>query len=153
MRPILPAEEYNGYAKIQQLKADYPFTVKPKQLRLTPPADWQQQLGQQFFQHKIDWLKMMQLSATRYKAARNIPLFNKTMVLMAEALPHDKKINLTVANEYAKNGQFALSTTYYHRAIIAGDESKTTYRAFIKALNSANQLDKAPLWQQKLAEL
>jgi hypothetical protein len=153
MRPILPAEEYNGYAKIQQLKADYPFTDKPKQLRLTPPADWQQQLGQQFFQHKIDWLKMMQQSATRYKAARNIPLFNKTMVLMAEALPHDKKINLAVASEYAKNDQFALSTSYYQRAIIAGDKSKTTYRAFIKALKNANQIDKAQLWQQKLAEL
>jgi lysophospholipase L1-like esterase len=153
MRPILPSEEYNGYAKIQQLKADYPFSDGPTPLRLTPPADWQQKLGQQLFQHKIDWLKMMQQSAVRYKAARNIPLYSKTMVLMAEALPHDKKINLAVANEYAKNGQFALSTSYYQRAILAGDKSKTTYRAFINALKQSNQVDKAQEWQQKLAEL
>ena len=96
---------------------------------------------------------MMQLSATRFKAARNIPLYNKTMLLMAEALPHDKKINLAVANEYVKNGQFALSTTYYQRAINAGDKSKVTYRSFIKALKSANQIDKAQVWQHRLAEL
>ena len=153
MRPILPSEEYNGYAKIQQLKADYPFSDGPTPLRLAPPADWQQKLGQLLFQHKIDWLKMMQQSAVRYKAAYNIPLFNKTNVLIAEALPHDKKINLAVATEYAKKGQFALSTSYYQRAILAGDKSKTTYRAFVKALKSSNQLDKAQRWQQKLAEL
>ncbi len=153
MRPILPSEEYNGYAKIQQLKADYPFSDGPTPLRLTPPADWQQQLGQQLFQHKIDWLKMMQQSAVRYKAASNIPLFNKTMVLMAEALPHERKINLAVANQYAKNGQFALSTSYYQRAIFAGDKSKSTYRAFVTALKNSNQVDKAQQWQQKLAEL
>ena len=153
MRPILPSEEYNGYAKIQQLKADYPFSDEPTPLRLTPPTDWQQKLGQLLFQHKIDWLKMMQQSAVRYKAAGNIPLFNKTQVLMAEALPHDKGINLAVANEYAKNGQFALSTSYYQRAILAGDKSKTTYRAFVKALQNSNQVDKANQWQQKLVEL
>ncbi|MFT5677394.1 MAG: tetratricopeptide (TPR) repeat protein [Paraglaciecola sp.] len=153
MRPILPSEEYNGYAKIQQLKADYPFSDGPTPLRLTSPADWQQKLGQQLFQRKIDWLKMMQQSAIRYKAARNIPLFNKTNVLIAEALPHDKKINLAVANQYSKNGQFALSTSYYQRAILAGDKSKTTYRALVKALKNSNQIDKAQQWQQKLAEL
>jgi lysophospholipase L1-like esterase len=153
MRPILPSEEYNGYAKIQQLKADYPFSDGPIPLRLTPPADWQQKLGQQQFQHKIDWLEMMQQSAVRYKATRNFDLYNKTMVLMAEALPHDKKINLAVANEYAKNGRFALSTSYYQRAILAGDESKATYQAFVKALKNSNQVNKAQQWQKKLAEL
>lgn len=137
LRPILPPEEYNGFAKVQQLMADYPFTDKPMPLVLPKPEDWQQVLGKQYFDKKIDWLKMMQLSLRRYQSEKNSSMANKTMLLMAEALPHDPRINLAIAKGYSQGKQHGLAATYYKRAILAGDNSNTTRNALNKALTNS----------------
>jgi lysophospholipase L1-like esterase len=129
MRPILPAEEYNGFAKVTQLMSDYPFTDTPKPLRLPKPADWQQKLGEQQFLKQINWLQMMQKSHARYKATNQVELADKTLRLLAEALPHESKVNLEVAKRLQQNGEPQLAATYYRRAILAGDTSESTRNA------------------------
>lgn len=153
MRPILPAEEFNGFAKVQQLMADYPFTDRPSTPRIPPPADWQQQLGKQYFDKKIDWLKMMRLSLQRYQTEKNAEMANKTLLLMAEALPHDPRINLAIARGYTKGNQHGLSATYYKRAILAGDKQVSSYQALITAFKKSGSPDLAMQWQARLDNL
>lgn len=129
MRPIIPAEEYNGFAKVTQLMSDYPFTDTPKPLRLPKPADWQQKLGEQQFLKQINWLQMMQQSHARYKATNQVELADKTLRLIAEALPHESLVNLQVAKRLQQNGESQLAATYYKRAILAGDSSESTRMA------------------------
>jgi hypothetical protein len=123
-RPLLPAEEYLGFAKILQLKNDYPFTevsadgqVKP--LRLPPADDWQLALGKSHFLKQIDWLTMMQRSLGQYQADNNLEMTLKTAVLLADALPHDPVINAFVANLYIGLKQAALADYYKKRSELA----------------------------------
>lgn len=129
MRPIIPSEEYNGFAKVTQLMSDYPFTDTPKPLRLPKPQDWQQKLGEQQFFKKINWLQMMQQAYQGYKARNQTDMADKSLRLIAEALPHDSKINLMVAKQLQQNGEQLLAATYYRRAILAGDDSEQTQQA------------------------
>lgn len=150
MRPLLPSEEYNGFAKVQQLMADYPFTDQPSTAVLPRPEDWQQQLGKQYFEKKIDWLKMMQLSLRQYQSEKNNQMANKTLLLMAEALPHDPQINLAIAKGYSQGKQDGLAATYYKRAILAGNKEKTTRDNLVDAYRKSGQSELATYWQKQL---
>ncbi|MFC3095510.1 SGNH/GDSL hydrolase family protein [Alteromonas sediminis] len=92
-RPITPAEEYYGFAHVQALKADYPFTIRPAPLRLPAPADWQQALGKAYFENKMDWVAMMRALRDGYMQRNNAQMALKTTLLLADALPHDVKLN------------------------------------------------------------
>jgi hypothetical protein len=123
-RPLLPAEEYLGFAKILQLKNDYPFTElsadgKVQALRLPPADDWQLALGKSHFLRQIDWLTMMQRSLNQYQAEKNLAMTLKTAVLLADALPHDPVINAFVANLYIGLKQSALAEYYKKRSELA----------------------------------
>lgn len=150
-RPLLPSEEYNGFAKVQQLMSDYPFTLSPQTIKLPRPTDWQQQLGRQMFEKKVDWLSMAQRALRQYQNQKNAPMILKTMRLIADALPHDPDANLAVAEALSKDQQFALSSHYYIRTFNAGDSSGKTIQLIINALTHANQPDRAEKWQTILA--
>ena len=152
-RPLIPSEEYLGFAKILQLKADYPFTDTAKKLTLPRPADWQQALGKQQFLKKIDWLSMMQQALARYRTENNIAMSRKVMQLLADALPHDEKINRLAGDAFRQNRQHGLSIYYYLRSVTANTNNPQTYAALINAYKHTGQDKLALIWQNKLAEL
>jgi lysophospholipase L1-like esterase len=123
-RPLLPAEEYTGFAKVLQLMNDYPF-VEPNQdgnekaLNLPPVTDWQLALGKDVFLKKIDWLSMMKECLTRYQADNNKEMTLKTAVILAEALPHDSQINQYVAQLYTQQNSASLANYYTQRSALA----------------------------------
>ena len=119
-RLILPQEEYYGFATILNLTADYPFTKEPRTPLLPKPADWQQQLGQDFFVKKITWLQMMETSLNRYKLENNQIMMAKTTQILADALPHNGLYNLQIAEIKFKKKRLNESLYYYRRAKLAG---------------------------------
>jgi len=132
-RPIVPAEEYAGYAKIAQLKSDYPFTSSPQPLTLAKPADWQQQLGIEYFQKKIGWLEMLNRSYAGYLKERNVPMILKTSQIIADALPHNAQANYRVGRQLIQEGEDSLARIYFQRAIREEPENKI-FSAAIKKL-------------------
>jgi len=119
-RLVLPQEEYYGFATILNLLSDYPFTSTPQQVLLPKPADWQQQLGQDFFRQKISWLEMMETSLNRYKNENNQIMMAKTIQILADALPHNGLYNLQIAEIKLKQKRLHESLHYYRRAKLAG---------------------------------
>jgi len=152
-RPIIPPEEYTGFAKILQLKSDYPFTDKPITLALPHPVDWQQQLGKDYFLKKIDWITMMRQALKGYQIAKDAHMVLKTTQLLADALPHDPMINQQVGNLFRNKGAHHLAIHYYLRASIAQVESKVLYRELITAYQKNNQPELAKQWTEKLNNL
>jgi lysophospholipase L1-like esterase len=119
-RLVLPQEEYYGFATILNLMSDYPFTSTPQKALLPKPADWQQQLGQDFFLQKISWLEMMEKSLNRYKNENNQIMMAKTIQILADALPHNGLYNLQIAEMKYQQRRFNESLHYYQRAKLAG---------------------------------
>lgn len=124
-RPILPAEEYYGFAKILNLKTDYPFTDTPKKLQLPPPSDWQQQIGYDYFSKKLDWLSMVKASRQGYLQANDKHMLLKIDRLLADALPHSARANFNAGNSLFANNQKALAEHYFQRALRAADVTET----------------------------
>ena len=119
-RLVLPQEEYYGFATILNLSSDYPFTDTPTKPTLPKPADWQQQLGQDFFAKRITWLQMMEVSLNRYKAENNQVMMAKVIQILADALPHNGLYNLQIAEIKFKKKRLNESLFYYRRAKLAG---------------------------------
>ncbi len=119
-RPMLPAEEYFGYASVLTLMSDYPFQDAPQPVRLPQPADWQQQLGRQQFEKRIDWLTMAKRSAERYEQTNNIHMWLKTLQLIADALPHDPLANVTIGERLYMQKRYPEALHYLLRAQRAG---------------------------------
>lgn len=119
-RPLLPAEEYYGFASVLTLMSDYPFTDEPKPVKLPPPSDWQQELGKQRFTKQIDWLTMAQQSAQSYRNNNQSDMWIKSLQLIADALPHDPLSNIRVAELLVKQKRYAEAKYYLLRARRAG---------------------------------
>jgi tetratricopeptide (TPR) repeat protein len=152
-RPLIPSEEYLGFAKILHLKSDYPFTNTPKKLPLPRPSDWQQELGKQQYLKKIDWVKMMQQALARYRAENDHEMSHKVTQLLADALPHDGKINQLAGDLFRDNHRHRLSIYYYLRSISADKNNTLSYVALINAYKQTGQAELAKIWQEKLAAL
>ncbi len=133
-RPLLPVEEYYGFAKVRQLTSDYPFTQKKTPVKLPFPKGWEQQLGRDLFAKKIDWLSMTRSAQRIYDRNKNTEQLLKTQLLIADALPHDIKENLKAAN-MLNQLQDGRAVSYFQRAIWAGDDSARTANA-IKTVSS-----------------
>ncbi|WP_100641062.1 SGNH/GDSL hydrolase family protein [Alteromonas facilis] len=125
-RPLLPAEEYFGYASVLTLMADYPFTDSPQPVSLPAPADWQQELGLLQFKKQIDWLTMTKRSAERYQLARDTHMHVKALQLIADALPHDPIANVAAGEALFKAKRREESMFYLLRAQRAGDVTPST---------------------------
>jgi lysophospholipase L1-like esterase len=119
-RLVLPAEEYFGFATIQRLMSDYPFSTEPMLVTLPQPADWQQQLGKQWFEKRTDWQSLMQQSLARYRDEKQFEMAFKTLQILADALPHNGLYNLQLAEEMLKKNRLSESLHYYQRAKLAG---------------------------------
>ena len=119
-RPITVAEEYYGFAQVQKLMSDYPFTDTPKPLSLPTPADWQQQLGRAYFDGRTDWLTMMKQLRAGSRPRGDKALWLKITRLLAAALPHDGLINsqaMDALNELKRPHE---AYYYEQRALRAG---------------------------------
>ena len=92
----------------------------PQTPKLPRPADWQQQLGKQLYEKRIDWLTMMQKSLERYRASNQLDKAYKTLQILADALPHNGLYNLQTAEIMFKEKRFTESLHYYRRAKLAG---------------------------------
>lgn len=121
-RLVLPSEEYNGFAMIQQLMSGYPFVDTPKTLSLPKPSDNAQALGLAYFNKEIDWLGMMEANLAQYRANNNSKMMLKTLQILADAMPHNGLYSEQAAELLAKNGEIALAIFYYQRAQIAGGQ-------------------------------
>ncbi len=119
-RPLLAAEEYAGYAQIQALKADFPFSQTPVPVQLAPPANPQQQLGKQYFEQTLSWQKMVTALRELYQQQGNLQLAIKATMLLADALPHDPLTNEQAADMLFKQQRHAEALHYYRRAERAG---------------------------------
>jgi hypothetical protein len=119
-RLVLPSEEYFGFATILKLTSDYPFTASPSPVILPKPADWQQALGKQWFEKRINWLSMMQTSLERYRQENNREMAFKTLQILADAMPHNGLYNLQLAEQMLDRKRLSESLHYYKRAKLAG---------------------------------
>lgn len=119
-RLILPSEEYYGFAMVQKLKADYPFQTSPQALRLPKPTDKTQALGFEYFSGKIDWITMMEQNLEYYRQSKNTEMMAKTVQILADAMPHDARYNLSAAQALELEQKWALAIHYYSRSKLAG---------------------------------
>jgi tetratricopeptide (TPR) repeat protein/Fe-S cluster assembly iron-binding protein IscA len=123
-RPVIAAEEYAGFAKIIQLKSDYPYTDKPKKVILPKPADWQQEIGIRYYSKKIDWLEMLNQSYKGYLDRRNIPMVLKTSEMIADAMPQNAITNFRVAKQQLQEGNTNKSLQFLDRALAEEPNNK-----------------------------
>lgn len=119
-RPIIASEEYFGYAQIQTLLADYPFSATPQKVALTSPQDPIQRLGYRYFRSEIDWVTMMRQARDIYLSQNNAAMILKTTQLLADALPHDGLVNMQCAELLAAQKRHAEARYYQQRAKRAG---------------------------------
>ena len=142
-RPVLPAEEYFAFAKIEQLKSDYPFTETPKSLSLPKPADWSQELGLKYFKKEIGWLEMMNRSFKEYLDAREIPMVMKTSQIIADAMPWNAEANFRVGRQLMQARQYELSQTYFYRSALTEPDNAIYRIAYANALRLNRKFEKA----------
>jgi len=119
-RLVLPQEEYFGYATILNLKSDYPFSAAPNIVKLPVPGDWQQELGKLLYEKRIDWLTMMTLSLAQYRQRDQLNMAQKTLQILADAMPHNGLYNLQIAEVMFKQKRFNEALHYFKRAKLAG---------------------------------
>ncbi|MDG1923122.1 MAG: hypothetical protein P8I90_09325 [Glaciecola sp.] len=119
-RPILPSEEYKGFADVLTLMADYPFVDSPQPIILPTPHNWETALGKAAHLKQVSWLDMMQSALTRYQQDKVIDMVIKTTLILADALPHDGVRNLQAARALDKRGRDVEALYYYQRAQRAG---------------------------------
>lgn len=119
-RPILPSEEYKGFADVLTLMSDYPFTDSPKVVNLPAPSNWETALGKAAHLNKVSWADMMQESLKLYKQEQNITMILKTSLILADAMPHDGMINLQSAKLLERQQRLPEALYYYQRAQRAG---------------------------------
>lgn len=116
-RPLTPAEEHAGYLRILQLTADYPFTAEPQPVTFPTPTSLPEQLAQDHVQGKLDWLSMQSQMAQYYHQQRNGDMLLKTLLIIADALPHDGKANLQAAQILLQAGRQGEAKHYLDRAL------------------------------------
>ena len=133
-RPVLPAEEYYGFAQIVQLKSDYPFTPEPIEFTLPQPADWQQQLGLRHFQKEIDWITMIADSYRGYVEDRNLPMILKSAQILADAMPYNHQANYEYGRLLAQDGRPAEARVYFKRAYMEQPDNEI-YQRTLKSLS------------------
>lgn len=131
-RPILPSEEYKGFADVLTLMSDYPFTDIPSPVKLPAPTNWETSLGKAAHLKKISWANMMQESLKRYKIAKDVEMILKTSLILADAMPHDGMINLQSAKILEKQQRLPEALYYYQRAKRAGGMGLETHIARLK---------------------
>jgi lysophospholipase L1-like esterase len=119
-RPILPSEEYKGFADVLTLMADYPFTDSPQPITLPTPHNWETALGKAAHLKQVSWIDMMHTALKRYKENQDIQMVIKTTVILADALPHDGYMNLQAARVLDKRQRDVEALYYYQRAQRAG---------------------------------
>ena len=139
-RPVLPAEEYYGYAQIVQLKSDYPFTPEPIEFVLPQPADWQQQLGLKHFQKEIDWITMIADSYRGYVNERNLPMIIKSAQILADAMPYNHQANYEYGRLLAQDGRPAEARLYFNRAYMEQPDNET-YQRSLKSLSNPDDTE------------
>lgn len=142
-RPILPAEEYAGYAKIIQLKSDYPFREKPQKVILPPPADWQQSLGMDYFIKKINWITMMNQSFKGYLEKRNIPMVLKSSRIIADAMPQNPEANFRVGRQLLQNQNPLQAIIYFRRAVLEKPDNEVYVLTLSRTLLATSQQQEA----------
>lgn len=114
-RGVLPSEEFFGFAKVAQLKSDYPFVETRTPLAIPKPQGWEQQLGYDFFMKKIDWLTMVQMAQREYVKDNQVSMIIKTQLMLADALPYHSEANSKAADILIGTGQKQRATTYNQR--------------------------------------
>ena len=119
-RLILPSEEYNGYALVQQLTSDYPFTESRTTPTLPKPSSYPLTLGLQFYNKSISWQSMMEKNLAYYQQQGNTLMTSKTLQILADALPHDALYNVKAAELLQAQGNTVLAQYYFSRAKRAG---------------------------------
>ncbi|MDG1814908.1 MAG: hypothetical protein P8J70_10905 [Glaciecola sp.] len=119
-RPILPSEEYQGFADVLTLMADYPFTEIPQPITLPTPHNWETALGKAAHLQQVSWLEMMNTALARYKKNKDIDMVIKITVILADAMPHDGYMNLQAAKMLEKRQRNIEALYYYQRAQRAG---------------------------------
>lgn len=115
-RPLLPAEEHAGWLKIQQLLSDYPFKKLPEAVQFPAPANEEQAWALAYVQGKMDWLGMIQRSATLYHQQKDGDMLVKALKILADALPHDGLVNYQAAAILFQAGRKDEARFYLGRA-------------------------------------
>ena len=124
-RPVIEAEEFFGYAQIQTLIHDFPFTPEPVPFRLAAPQNAIQQLGLDYFNGAIDWLNMMKQAQLHYYAEGEKNVLSRQTALkiaglMADAVPHDPLLQTQAADAFMALGRETEATYYRRRATLGG---------------------------------
>lgn len=134
-RPILPAEEYYGFAQIVQLKSDYPFTEEPVDFVLPKPTDWQQQLGLKHFYKEIDWITMIADSYRGYVDNRILPMILKSAQILADAMPYNHQANYEYGRLLVQDGRADEARLYFKRAYLEQPDN-AIYQGALKSVSN-----------------
>ncbi|GHG59885.1 hypothetical protein GCM10010919_02810 [Alishewanella longhuensis] len=116
-RPLTPAEEHAGYLRILQLTADYPFKAAPEPVQFPEPTAYSEQLALAHVQGKLDWLSMQSQLVQYYHQQRNGDMLLKTLLIIADALPHNGQANLQAAQILLQAGRKGEAKHYLQRAL------------------------------------
>ncbi|ACE82959.1 tetratricopeptide repeat protein [Cellvibrio japonicus] len=152
--PILPAEFYTAESSIERLLADYPFTHTPRAVRELPVRNWQDQLGKDMVDKRIDWLTMVKLSYEGYKKEGNKTGAVTALVLLADALPTTVDVNYSAGTELIQLNRFGEAIRVLERAVHYSEKNINAHLALAHArILSGNAregerlLDQVLLWQ------
>ena len=116
-RPVLEAEEFAGYAKVQQLISDFPFTDAPQPVKIPQPANIHQRWGLNYFKGDIGWFEMMRASRDAYRADGDVWKASKAQEIIATALPFDASHNALAASLLVDAGRGAQARPFLARCL------------------------------------
>lgn len=133
-RPLTPAEEHAGYLRILQLTSDYPFQETAIAVNFPTPNNFSQQLALLYVQGKLDWLSMQNRLAEYYHQQRNGDMLLKTLLIIADALPHDGKANLQAAQILIQAGRKKEARHYLQR-VLRTDSPPAETQQLLQQLN------------------
>jgi len=114
--PVFDAEIYWGKAKIAGLMADYPFTKTPQKVQLPLVKTSSDRLGLSAYKSQIGWLTIA-TENLKYAKKNDIPLYLKSVKLLADAMPFNAVHNYQAGIALIKHEQFIQAPRYLKRAI------------------------------------
>lgn len=116
-RPLTPAEEHAGTLRILQLTADYPFSATPIEVHFPVASNLAEQLASAYILGQLDWLSMQQQMAGYFHQQKDGDMLLKTLMIIADALPHDAVANLHAAQILLQAKRQGAARHYLHRSL------------------------------------
>lgn len=115
-QPVVMVDKLYGEFKVEQLKADYPFTSTPKQVVIPKGSPSENQALYKRIRG-ADWLTVNKLMLEEYQKEQKFPEAAKTAALMSDAFLFDTTTAFIAGQLYTKSNDFVMAAYYLNRAL------------------------------------